>query len=242
MPRGQPDYGLYTDTPVASGISDPGEAAARLGSINVYDRRGWTVWMDDFEAPVLKWDAVASDGGEKLVLSTVRAVTGIQSAYLYTAAVAGRYSYMARYLTPIRQGKIGIEFWTNLFTWTPGYLALQLFIYDGINLSTAELHLDRQGRTASIITGGEDIPVATNRFFVNPITAFIPVKLVVDTDNDYYTRLLIQEREIDLSSYPMHGAGDTTDNVIEVRLKLQGGAVGTQYAFIDNFIFTQNEP
>jgi len=242
MPRGQPDFGLYTGTPVASGISDPGEAAARLGSINVYDRRGWTVWMDDFEAPGSKWEVLASGGGATMVLSTARAWTGIQSAYLYTAAVAGRWSQMTKWLNPIRQGKIGVEFWTNLSTFTPGYLALLLYIYDGINLSTAELRLDSRERSARIVTGGVDRLVAENCFFLNPLTAFIPVKLVVDTDTDYYTRLLIQEREIDLSAYPLAPGAVTTDSVIDARLRLVGGVAGAQYAYTDDFIFTQNEP
>jgi len=242
MPRGQPDFGIYTDTPVASGISDPGEAAARLGSINIYDRRGWTVWMDDFEAPASKWEVLASGGGATMVLSTARSWMGLQSAYLYTAAVAGRWSQMTKWLNPIRQGRIGVEFWVNLSTFTPGHLALLMYIYDGTNQSTAELRLDSRERSARIVSGGVDELVASNCFFLNPLTAFIPVKLVVDTDTDMYVRLLIQEREIDLSAWPMAVPAGTTDSVIDARLRLIGGVAGAQYAYVDNFIFTQNEP
>ena len=242
MPRGQPDYGLYTQTPVASGISDPGEAAARLGGINVYDRRGWTVWMDDFEAPALRWGTAIVAPGSIPVLSTTRAWMGIQSVYLAVPAVNGARSAINRTFPLVRLGRIGIELFTYLNVTTPSYLMILLTIYDGSNESYAELHLDNLARTATLITSIGPIPVATKCFPLVPLIAFIPVKLVVDMDTDRYVRLLIGPDEIDLSTYLMVLGPATDVKMLGLTCWLEGNVAGVSNGYIDNFILTQNEP
>lgn len=242
MPRGQPDYGIYTETPVASGISDPGEAAARLGSINVYDRRGWTVWMDDFESPSLKWPATSSVGSPDPLLSTVEQWMGEQSVYFATVAGAGEHSTMEKLFPLVRLGRVGIEFFVRLECRTPGYLQCILHIFDGVNISTATLRLDNQARTASIITPAGTIVIATNCFPTIPNKVWIPVKLVVDMDTDLYNRLLIGEREYDISAHALVPGAVTTNRFLDVSIRLIGDAIAVMYAYLDNFILTQNEP
>jgi hypothetical protein len=242
MPRGQPDYGIYTQTEMPAGIADPGEAAARLGSINVYDRRGWTVWMDDFEAPVLRWLATCSVGGTLPVLSTTRAWGGAQSAYFVTAAVAFRWAQL-EYLFPlVRRGRVGMEFWVYLSTTAPNYLELDLYINDGANISTAELLLDFAAKTATIITPAGNIVVATNCFNAAIYNIWTPTKLVVDTDTDRYVRLIIGPDEIDLSAHHLVPGGATTDRLLWTAIRLNGGVAGVGSAYVDNFILTQAEP
>lgn len=242
MPRGQPDFGLYTETPVASGISDPGEAAARLGSINVYDRRGWTVWMDDFEAATLKWIAAHDGAGTFPVLSTTRAWTGIQSVYFVTRAAIGAEARITRDFPLIRLGKVGLEFWIYLDTLTPNYFCLLFNSWDGTNIASGTLRLDRQARTASIVTPAGVIPVSTNCLNPAGVENFTPVKLVIDMDTDHYVRLLIGPDEIDLSAHALIPGGATTNKFLRVVLCLEGGIAGVGSAYADNFILTQNEP
>jgi len=54
MPRGHPDYGQAGPTSLIATVPDLGELAARLGSNNTWDRRGFILWYDDFEASVLR--------------------------------------------------------------------------------------------------------------------------------------------------------------------------------------------
>jgi len=242
MPRGQPDYGITTQTPVASGISDPGEAAARLGSINVYDRRGWTVWMDDFEGPALKWDPLAFLGGNAPVLSTLLAWMGNQSCYLSFPAVAGAGSGISRYLSLTRLGRVGVEFWVNLWAGAANYLQITVNVFDGTNLTQAQLLLDSAARTATIVTPGGNVIVANNCFPNILTTLLVPVKLVVDMDSDMYTRLMIGPEEVDISAHALVPIGATTNRYLLVDFYLINGGGGAGYAYVDNFILTQNEP
>ena len=242
MPRGQPDYGIMTQTSVASGISDPGEAAARLGSINVYDRRGWTAWMDNFEAPNLKWDTASSVGGVLPTLSTIRAPMGIQSVRLHTAGLGGEWAQIAKGFPLLRLGKVGIEFWIYLVSFAPNYMRVRLNIGDGVDISQAELRLDFATTTATIVTPTGNIPVSTNCFNTPVNEVFVPIKLVVDMDTDRYVRLLIGPDEIDLSAHALVDGGATTDRFLNVSMRLLGSFLTQGVAYVDNFILTQNEP
>lgn len=242
MPRGQPDYGLYTGTPVASGISDPGEAAARLGSINIYDRRGWTVWMDDFEAPELRWYLGQIGTGLDPVLSTRSAWRGVQSLRFQLGVALNDESNAYHRFPLIRSGRAGVEFWVNLHNLEDNNFQLLVNIWDGTNSYYAVLFLDSIARTATIMTPAGNIIVATTCFPLVAKFIWIPVKLVLDMDTDHYVRLLIGPEEIDLSVHEMNFVGVTTDRYLLTRFTLlnAGGLAG--YADLDNFILTQNEP
>jgi len=243
MVRGQPDYGITAKTPVASGISDPGEAAARLGSINVYDRRGWTVWMDDFEAPALKWRPFNIAPGTAPVLSTVNAWMGVQSVSFTAPSGVLSESYIERKFPLLRLGRAGVEIWVCGTTEMPGYIYLKFLISDGVNQTRGTWKLDTVNNIIYIYSGGVDVPIATNVFGKDDTYNFLPIKLVVDMDTDHYTRLLVGPDEYDLSSYPLEPVALFPLRFIQVDIGAKSNNSLTDiHAYTDNFILTQNEP
>ncbi|KKL00879.1 hypothetical protein LCGC14_2628140 [marine sediment metagenome] len=242
MARGLPDYGQQMEQHAIAGMADLGEAVARLDSINIFDRRGFTIWQDDFEAPGLKWITQIAGGGTFPVLSTTQAWMGIQSVYLLVGAAVPDRSRILKYFPLVRLGKIGFEFFTFLSVFTPSHLRLLVILYDGTNASQTELRLDNQARTATIVTPAGNIVVATFAFPLIAFNAFIPIKLVIDMDTDRYVRLLIGPVEIDLSAHALIVVGPTTQRLLEVHLELVGSAAAIGFSYIDNFILTQNEP
>ncbi len=242
MPRGQPDYGLYTGTPVASGISDPGEAAARLGSINVFDRRGWVVYLDDFEAPVLKWWATTTGTGTVPVFQSAIVFSGAQCPYFHNPAVNLDRSYLYRTFPLIRLGKIGAEIWVCGSTQMPGNIFLTIQVSDGVNVTRGQWKIDTVDSTIYIVSGGIDIPIATNAYAAASNRNFLPVKLVIDIDSDYYTRLLQGPDEYDLSAYPLDVVGGPGNRMVDVLFGVEGAAAFIMDGYADNFILTQNEP
>lgn len=235
-PVGQVPVGpIYTST-------DIGELVARLGSLVTLDRRGNVIWMDNFDAPVLKWRADSSPGGTDPVLSTDEAWMGVQSAYFVTAAVANEWASLSRTFPLLRLGRIGIEFFINIYTLTPGVFRLRLGILNGTNHTRAELHLDSEARTATIVTPLGNIVVATGCLTLPLFRPFVPIKLVVDTSINHFVRLIIGPTEIDISGYGLVLVGDTTNLILTVELLLAGDAIGAMSSYVDNFILTQNEP
>jgi len=242
MPRGQPDYGLYTQTSLAAGIADPGETAARLGSINVYDRRGWTTWLDDFEAPIIKWDRFNAFGGIYPVLTSDFALSGAQSIKLECGLGVGSYSRIIHGFGLVRLGRVGVEFWVQAKSVVNTELRCLVQLSDGTNLTRAELIYNIFAGTISIVTPLGTFVVATGIFMVGNLNYWIPIKLVVDMDTDYYTRLMVASDDIDLSSHELVTVGLTPNKIIDCYLTLYGNNVATVWAYIDNFIYTVAEP
>jgi hypothetical protein len=61
-------------------------------------------------------------------------------------------------------------------------------------------------------------------------------------DTDRYVRLLIGTAEVDLSQHSLVPWGADANKHLFVIFRLDGGVAGAQYAYLDNFILTQNEP
>lgn len=242
MPRGLPDYGQATEQYAIAGMADLGELAARLNSINVYDRRGFTIWMDDFEAPLLRWTPGFGGAGVAPVLSTTTSFLGVQSAFMNCPAAAVSRSDMHRILPLIRRGKVGIELWLQGFTKTTGYLQIQLYMYDGVSPNYAELRYDTDAQTISIVHALGTTIIATNVYMTNTGHYFLPIKLVADMDTDMYVRLLVGETEYDISAYGLVLLPASANKFIQVAINLFGSAADDMWMYVDNGILTQNEP
>lgn len=240
--RGQADYGIYSETPVATGIADPGEAAARLGSINVYDRRGWTVWMDDFEAPAIRWKPYSLSGGVDPILDTVQALRGAQSVYCSTGATAGSKSYIKRKFPLFRRGKVGIEIWLGGNTTSPGYAYMKADMADGVNISTAEWRLYIDTNKLYIVSGRAEVLVSSRVFALITDKLFIPIKIVADMDTDLFTRIMAGPDETDISAYPLGTSLPAATDYVDIEIGIVGADVAAMSAWLDNFILTQNEP
>ena len=220
MPRGAPDYGIYEKPAIALPI----------------------LWQDDFEAPVLRWTTASSLGSPNPVLSQVEQWKGVQSVYFATVLGAGEYSNIEKNFPLIRLGRIGVEFFILLENRTPGYMQIIANILDGVNASQADLRLDRQARTASIVTPVGTFVIATNCFPTIPNRVWTPFKMVVDMSTDLYTRLFVGDRAYDISNHALIPAGLTTNRWVNLHIRLQGDAGGARDAYLDNFVLTQNEP
>lgn len=242
MPRGQPDYGIYQQQWAIAGLADLGEAVARLNSINVFDRRGFTIWQDDFEAPSLKWTPTRVGFGALPVLSTATAFSGVQSVLLSAPADVISESLLTRVFPLIRLGKIGIEFWMQGTIAIAGGFRVYLRVYDGAIPSWAELRFDIVAGTVSINTTAGLVVVATNVYMQQTQFYFLPIKLVIDMDTDYYVRLLAGEREFPISTHRMPVAAASANRYVFVQFRLLGDPAGDSNIYIDNFILTQNEP
>jgi len=201
-----------------------------------------TVWMDDFEAPGLKWLRGIAGGGTLPVLSVAQSWKGLQSAYLVVGAAAADISRILKYFPLLSLGRIGIELFTFLSNVAGAYLRLYLVIYDGTNISAAELHLDQNARTATIITPAGPIVVATFAFPLVAFNMFVPVKLVVDMNTDRYVSLLIGPDAVDLSTHLLVAGPASNQKLLEVNIELVGAAPGGSTAYVDDFILSQNEP
>ena len=64
MARSGPDWGLRGGKATVFPLTDMAELAARLRSIDVYDRAGDVIALDDFQSGIDQWEHSGSGSGK----------------------------------------------------------------------------------------------------------------------------------------------------------------------------------
>ena len=243
MPRGQTDFGEYAPTRTIAGMSDMGELAARLGSINTYDRKGQTIWQEDFEDGIVKWWTNVTGAGGSVASSVETARNGGKSAKLVSGTTAGNLAQMSRFVSRAVSSRIGVEI---SYTTSNDVGTHDLTIY------TNEGDIDfvpaiRYDPVLKILYYYNDLGVfvafAADVMTYKAINYFAQMKLVFDLDTGYYVKCLFGADEYDLSEYKFPQGGGLNLNWLGVNYKVTSRATPTtSTTYLDDVILTQNEP
>lgn len=242
MAHGTPDWAEVAPKTTVYGGIDLAEHAVRIGSIVSFDGRGSVVWADDFESGIHKWDEIGSGDGHDAEWSAVYARNGGFSCKITPGADGNFLGGIRTYLPPLTLGKVGLEVsWVRPTTFTD----FSIFFYhvhptkgwrSGIKFvdATATLQYYDSSLAWQDIEAGVGARASGYLFNI--------LKLVIDLENDLYTRLIFNNREWDLSPYGLYtnGGSAVTEALIEVQLVVPS-AFGTP-SYIDDVIVTQNEP
>lgn len=247
MPRGQPDFGMYAVKTVGATLSDVGELAARLGSINTFDRRGDVVWFDDFEGDINGWFPFYDGDGAGVEASAERARSGAFSCKLTTGDEVGDPAMAVHYAPYPVVGGVGFEI---SFTIAPiiavGELHYHTFIltlFDGTHRHYAMIRYVEADKELLYWDGNPDWKVLASDLKLYFSTyEFKTLKLVIDLKTHKYMRLILNAKEYDMKdlSYQL------TDDPITTpywgsAFRLDTGRAENTISWIDDVILTQNE-
>lgn len=242
MPKDYPDFGMLETKVAYPVMGDLGELAARLGSIDLYDRRGLVVDFDNFESPLLRWRTLTASAESYVRLNSDNAKSGSQSVKLHSYDDLLEFAQLYNYLPVLGSYRIGGEISFSDLSTTPNLYFLMQGLddttgwYAGIKINAGEEKLyllDSTNTYIELIDIGE--------LMADPFV-FYTVKLVVDISTAKYARLLLAADEYDLSSYDLYTTVTAGTPQIGHFLKLESvGGVGGD-VWLDDFIFTQDEP
>ena len=224
------------------GQIDNSELAARLNSINTFDRRGNVVFMDNFEDAVLFWNSATSGANADVSLATDWGKTGSQSCKLTAGDGATGQAYIYRFLGAQVLGKLGIESSFTIDSDTTR-VDLELRYYDGTNYHSGMVRYvkaDDKFQIWDTTAGYVDVLTSYSLDFLN--TAFHTMKLVIDIDTKKYVRLLVNNQAVDISTYTLKEYGDATKTSIRFGIYHISAEASAALIWVDNIIITQNEP
>ena len=236
-----PDYTSKWKTSQITDIVDPGEAAARLGSIVTFQREGTVIWLDDFEAATLGWHEATEDVSGEVALVTTYHRSGSQCVKIYPGTVVDKEAVMEN-LLPVRStGKIGYE-----IAFSGGilckYVNFVMALYDGTNRNDATIRFDIVNNRLDYLNdaGGYTNIAATLNLITNP-RAFHIIKFVVDFATNTYDRVYLNQNEYDLASAGVHIALNAAWGHLFVGVTVESNNALNAAIFADNFILTENE-
>jgi len=248
-----PDYtGKYKQQTVYGNV-DNGELAVRLGASSRFDRRGQTIWLDDFEAAILRWESTLASPNTTCALSNVRALAGEQSMKLVTGDEANNWCRITRNLAYPVLSKIGFEI-SNTYAGYIDRIAWEIKLWTGTRLYIAEVEWENSTNSLFYKSATDDanqFPVGTTTEFATDVDFFSTTggfntcKLVVDFTTGRYVRFIHNDVTYDMSDlFYLDEAEAITPPNMHVRVCLDGGDVGgatIATVYYDNAIVTQNE-
>jgi len=224
------------------GQIDTGELAARLGSINTFDRRGNIVWMDDFEHTSTKWTTGGTGAPRSVDLSAAYSRTGNCSMKLSTGGALAGHVYLTKWAPLQKLGKIGLEASFTLDSDTKEF-AIAFLVYTGTHLYRAMCRYSKEDKTFDYETAPD---TWTNKLSDVGLAAsditFHTMKLVIDTDKGEYVRLLCDTHSMDLSGISIYSVEDTdTSPQCQIYFRHASDHDDSKSIYLDNVIFTQSE-
>ena len=248
-----PDYtGKYKQATVFGQV-DNGELAARLGASSRFDRRGQTVWHDDYEAAILRWETILNSALTTISLRNTRALTGEQSMLIHAGADAGNFGRAQRYLAYPVLSKMGFEV-SNTYSATIDRIEWKMHLYTGTDVYWAAVEWENATNSLfykDITDDAVQFPTGTTTLLsanVDPnvsVWGFMNAKLVADFETGYYTRFILDDTTYDMSNLQMFTEAEgVTSPVMILEVGLDGSDAGGGTAsdvYYDGAILTQNE-
>ena len=242
MARGAPDYSNVKSEQAIYTLMDLGELAARLGSIDVFDRSGNIVWMDDFEAPTLNWQDEHIGTLSEVALSTAYRLMGAQSCLLTTGSDGTMLAKIYRYLMIPNLSDYSLEL---AFACDSDITTLTWYI-DHIQNGwdhTYGIQYNRTAKTLSYLNSAGGFTVFANN--VLPLMAvyiFHTGKLTVDLTTDQYKQFRFDQITYDLSSIACWPNDLGIPNAFRVMFEAVGKPTKNALCYVDNALVKQNEP
>jgi len=223
-------------------VGDLAELAVRLGSPVAYDRRGDVIWYDQFDYEVNNWFLFLGDAGDAVTAVTTYPYIGKYAAKLLTAGAALRGAGISGHLAPPIVNKWGIEcaVW---FKQDYDSFTVQLIYQPGaVAYSTYVRLVDATGKIEIYDENGAWQEVGVFQTSSWSYALYHHLKLVVDFENECYSRVMLDAQDIDLSAYPLYSAAGGGVPINSFYIKFHGRVGQSDYAQLGYVIVTANEP
>ena len=237
-----PDYTTKYKIAAIFSMIDVAELAARLGSINTYDRRGNVMFMEDFEGGTLFWNTEGVGTGNSAALSTVWAKSGSQSCALTAGAGALGQSYIYRDLLVKVIGNIGLE---SSFTVDPdtSYVFMSLRYYNGAGYVEGGIRYDNANNKIQYLNSGNTYTDLITNLKINTQTKqFSTWKMVLDLSNSEYERVMVNDEDVDMDGIDLKSVVAANSKYIMIRIRHDSSHADAKTIYVDDVILTQNEP
>lgn len=242
MPHGYPDYGVGAPSSTIYPVLDIGELAARLGSPATADRAGNVIWYDDFEDTLKRWGHYSYNSEGGFQHSDEAARSGGHSAKLLTPTTLNKDTWMYCNRPLPAASKIGFELNYAMYS-NINYLYAMLSFQDAAAQYVYQLRYDRYNTTMAYYNssgGWTNLPGYVSHDLL--YHAWNTLKVVVDYENHKYVRALLNSFSWDLAGISGKKTTGAWTPALYSEIRIQNRDAAQRYIYVDDVIFTQNEP
>jgi len=237
-----PDYTTKYKMTTIFGNIDDAELAARLGSINTFDRRGKIFWYDDFEGTSLQWLIDALGTGASIDITMERWRSRTQSVKLITGDAGTDYVSLSKYFFLPRESRVGVEF--SIIT-NSNVKDIQLFLttWDGTYQYSPKCVIDVENDKVKYLnSSGSEEELGPAGIVDESLSLWSTVKMVIDYTKKEYVRVQYNKDIYSLEGEPIGKALSDLDKILFVDIQIRNKDANNRTSYIDDFILTQGEP
>lgn len=241
MPHGAPDWNIYRPTHRSYSVADLAEHAARVGSINTYDRRGDAYVLTDFSAGWGAWEHGGSGALAAQALVPYPHVHGGYSVRLTAGSTFDHNSFIELIPPVLSSQSFGVCVQFSCFDVYETF-EVRLIADNGARRYDARVrHVFATNRLEVFLAVATWHTIPVQIVVQSDERRFYYLKFVIDLQNLRYDHLLFNDHAFDLKLHPLldYGVGNTMGT--EVHIQNTGRPLFNDIVNVDNVILTQDE-
>lgn len=242
MARGAPDYSNVKSDKAIYTMLDLGELAPRLGSIDVFDRSGNLVWMDDFEAATINWITAGDGTANSVTISSAQRLRGSNAGLLTCGSDGGMYAEIYRYLPIPNESHYSLELAfaadadVTFVFWMIQYAYNNVMHVFTIRYNIVTQILSYFDNVAPWVDFATGVNILTLAYI------FHVGKLTVDLQTGKYKQFRLDQNVYDLTDLPGQSTAMVTQDWFIVLFEAVGKPAVNAKCYVDNCLVKQNEP
>lgn len=242
LPMDMPDDYLWLPGSGKSTLGDLGELAARLGSIDTYDRRGAVYWLDDFESGLAPWLVQTNGLDASVDLVNTPTFRGDFAAKLTTGSDESQLAGVLKRLAPSLVSSYGYEATFSIASDIDSiYISFQK--NDGINKMAVVIFVSITDQTLKYYNAAGGATLIRNiDIDADDGNLFNTIKLVADFEKEEYVRVMFNQLEVSLEGISIFKDADATIPRLEAAFNSYGTTSNNGIAYLDSVIVTIGDP
>lgn len=218
------------------------ELAARLGSLQVFDRRGNVQFVEDFGRGPGHW-SLADDGlNGATALDPTTFLHGGYSVKLTAGSTADNWARAQRAVSYVPTTRMGAEAIFSL-TGATGDVELWLSVYSGTHTYEVKVRYDYANSNLDLWDGNPDWVTIQDPFTMyTAVDLFHHIKVVWDMEEETYVRVLVNGIEYPATHVNLEAAEVVFTPLISVIFTNTGRLGANDIVNFDSIIITNQEP
>ena len=242
MAHGKPDWGLVGPKYTTYGLDDLGEAVVRLDSPVAWDRRGDVIKMVDFECGLGDGLIQTSGAGGTYHRSTGHTWHGAYSLELVAGSDLARSAQFLVFMPRPSQGGLGYELWVTSHNDVEYQIMTYDYFYQNNRYSAGIRFINATNEFQYYDAAGAYVTFVTLPVYININYVFHIWKLVYNVSDGVYNRFILDGFSYPLTNIPVNIVTPLVGERVATQFQVTANGGTNPNCFLDNLIFTQNEP
>jgi len=242
MAHGLPDYGVYAPKVTVSALADMAELAARLGSIDTFERKGDVLWLDDFNDGIHKWTTELTEDRGSVEWDGNHARNGGFCAKLTSGDEEDDKARIIRKMPIASLSKIGLEVSFTVHA-NAKTVQFELHLNEGLykhNIAVGWTAIDKVWTYT--LTEGVYVDLEPSVTLATDEWVFHTMKIVADLNTHKFCHLISNYTHFDMTDIPYYYTGEELAPYLHLYVTCIGNGDGAAIMYVDDVILTQNEP